>query len=81
MNIKLRLGCYLVAVLAQVAVPATMIWGRERTLAVGSVYKFRTQPVDPYDAFRGRYVSLRIEESHAPLAAGNEIERGRKYMP
>ena len=78
MNLKLRLGCYLVMALAQAAVPATMIWGRERTLAAGSVYKFRTQPVDPYDAFRGRYVSLRIEESHAPLAQGLTVERGQK---
>jgi uncharacterized membrane-anchored protein len=78
MNMKLRLGCYLVMALAQVAVPATMIWGHERTLAAGSVYKFRTQPVDPYDAFRGRYVSLRIEESHAPLAQGLTVERGQK---
>jgi uncharacterized membrane-anchored protein len=78
MNKKLRLGCYLVVALAQVAVPATMIWGHERALTQGAVYIFRTQPVDPYDAFRGRYVRLRIEEDHAPLMSGMQIQPGQK---
>jgi len=45
--------------LAQLAVPA--MWKREQTLRHGSVWKFRTAPVDPVDAFRGRYVALEFE--------------------
>lgn len=51
----------LIVAAGQLAIPATMIWQRERTLREGRAYKFRTQPVDPYDAFRGRYVALRLE--------------------
>ena len=46
---------------AQIAVPASLIWKREQTLGQGSVWKFRTAPVDPVDAFRGRYVALEFE--------------------
>jgi len=35
-----------------------MIQKREQTLRKGEVFLFKTAPVDPYDAFRGRYVSL-----------------------
>jgi uncharacterized membrane-anchored protein len=47
--------------LAQLAVPASLIWKREQTLRHGTVWKFRTAPVDPVDAFRGRYVALEFE--------------------
>jgi len=46
---------------AQLAVPGSLIWKREHTLRQGSVWKFRTAPVDPVDVFRGRYVSLHFE--------------------
>ncbi len=52
---------FVIAVLAQLWVPAWMILQRERTLREGEVYKFKTQPVDPADAFRGRYVWLRLQ--------------------
>ncbi len=35
-----------------------MIRQTERILQKGEVYRFQLQPIDPYDAFRGRYVSL-----------------------
>lgn len=58
---NLVLACFAAVILAQLAVPAWMIVERETTLSQGAVYKFRTQPVDPVDAFRGRYVWLRLE--------------------
>jgi uncharacterized membrane-anchored protein len=56
-----RLLVFAVVGLAQLAVPASLIWKREQTLRHGSVWKFRTAPVDPVDAFRGRYVALEFE--------------------
>ncbi len=53
--------------LAQWAVPASIIWRYETVLAKGKVFKFKTQPVDPYDPFRGRYVALSFELESAPL--------------
>lgn len=47
----------------QVLVPLSMIIKRENTLKHGEVYNFRTAPIDPYDAFRGRYVSLSFEQA------------------
>lgn len=57
----LRLAIFALVALAQLAVPASMIWKRQMTLREGRVWKFRTQPVDPVDAVRGRYLSLRFE--------------------
>lgn len=48
-------------VAAQLTVPAWSIVGHERALREGRVFKFRTRPVDPADAFRGRYVWLSLE--------------------
>lgn len=56
-----RLIVFVLVALAQLAVPASLIWKREQTLRHGSVWKFRTAPVDPVDAFRGRYVALEFE--------------------
>lgn len=47
--------------IVQLAVPAWMIKRRENTLKLGEVFHFKTQPVDPYDAFRGRFVALNFE--------------------
>lgn len=66
----------LVVAAGQLAIPATMIRQRELTLRDGHAYKFRTQPVDPYDAFRGRYVALALEPNTVPgtnFAAGTTI--------
>ena len=50
----LRILIFGVVVVAQLAVPAAMVWQREQTLNHGRVWKFRTAPVDPVDVIRGR---------------------------
>ena len=57
--------------LAQLAVPASMIWKREQTLRHGRVWKLETAPLDPADPFRGRYVALsfKAEEFDWPESA------------
>jgi uncharacterized membrane-anchored protein len=57
--------------LAQWAVPASIIWRYETVLANGKVFKFRTRPVDSYDAFRGRYVALGFTQESASLMDKN----------
>ncbi len=56
---------FLLIALVQIALPAGRIRLYERTLRDGKAFKFRTAPVDPYDAFRGRYVALRFEAGDA----------------
>jgi uncharacterized membrane-anchored protein len=49
-----------------------MITKRESILKNGMQFKFKTAPFDPYDAFRGRYVALQIEENY--VLTPKEIE-------
>jgi hypothetical protein len=56
-----RIGIFIAVALAQLGVPAMMAWGRMQTLTHGQVWKFKTAPVDPEDAVRGRYVMLRFD--------------------
>ena len=57
---KLLITSFILLCLVQTAVPLSMIARREFTLRNGRVYKFKTAPVDPYDAFRGRFVALAV---------------------
>jgi uncharacterized membrane-anchored protein len=69
----------LVAV-AQLSVPSYIIFQREHVLRDGHAYKFRTRPVDPYDAFRGRYVHLWLEAAEVSLPRNEKIESRRKVF-
>lgn len=64
--------------LLQLAVPASMIAGREMTLHHGKQYRFRTAPVDPYDPFRGRYVSLNLMANRVARPEGLKLESRQK---
>lgn len=58
MKRSLAIGLFAAVAAVQLAVAARMIWIQESTLRQGAVYRFRTEPVDPADPFRGRYVQL-----------------------
>lgn len=64
--------------LIQLLVPVLMIAKREHTLRHGAVVKFRTAPVDPYDAFRGRYVALNFESRSVALEERGDFQTGQK---
>lgn len=57
---KLILPAFALMVLAQWMVPVKMILDSEAVLTNGTGYKFRTEPIDPSDPFRGKYVTLRF---------------------
>ena len=59
-------------VVVQLTVPAGMILDRERTLREGQLFKFKTRPIDPADAFRERYVWLSLEPSTVPYSSTNQ---------
>lgn len=66
----------------QLAVPVSMIVSREATLERGTTYRFKTQPVDPYDAFRGRYVQLGFVDTAARIPEGVDVKaRQWIYVP
>jgi uncharacterized membrane-anchored protein len=63
--------------LAQLAAPASLIWKREQTLRHGRVWKLRTAPVDPVDAFRGRYVALEFEAEAQQISPPPNAQYGQ----
>lgn len=75
---NLRVALFLAVGLVQLAVPGWMVFQQEATLRHGTEYKFETEPVDPYDAFRGRYVALRFKAAEVNQAATPEFSRGSK---
>lgn len=68
---------FLIVALIQVALPAGRIRLYERTLRDGKAFKFRTEPVDPYDAFRGRYVALGFETGDVAWNEKDKASHGR----
>ena len=52
---------FVLAALIQLFVPAQMILNRETVLKEGTVYKFKTRPIDPNDPFRGKYITLQYD--------------------
>lgn len=55
---KIKIAGFVIVAMVQLYVPVSMVWEREQVLHEGTVYKFRVQPVDPADPFRGRYITL-----------------------
>lgn len=77
MRKKIIIGLFSCLILIQIVIPVSMIIKREAVLKNGKQFKFKTAPVDPFDAFRGRYVALRIESDSAPNS-GNKFISGQK---
>jgi uncharacterized membrane-anchored protein len=58
---------FLLVALVQLYVPADMILDREKILASGTEYKFKTAPLDPNDPFRGKYIVLSFRQNSIAL--------------
>jgi uncharacterized membrane-anchored protein len=46
---------------AQWLVPGKMIYDSENVVSSGTIFKFKTRPVDPSDPFRGKYITLSFD--------------------
>ncbi len=55
---KTLLSVLIITIFVQILIPTYMIWGKYDVLKNGEEVKIKVAPIDPYDAFRGRYVSL-----------------------
>lgn len=69
---------FAVLAVAQLAVPGSRLLLRELTLRTGARYRFQTAPVDPYDAFRGRFVSVRATADRAPFDGAQVPKHGTR---
>jgi uncharacterized membrane-anchored protein len=72
-----RLLVFVLVAGAQLAVPASLVWERERTLRQGTVWKFRIAPIDPVDAFRGRYIALEFEAEAQQISPPPNVQYGQ----
>ncbi len=77
MKTKLIIGLFLCVAFAQIVTPLSMIVKRESVLKNGTQFKFKTVPIDPYDAFRGRYVALQIKENYVPTIKDIKLSNGQ----
>lgn len=76
MNRRIALTVFALVAALQLAVPAYLIFRYENVLRHGTLHRFRTRPVDPYDAFRGRYVRLSVDAATTTSTASQGLERG-----
>lgn len=63
-------------VLAQLYVPVKWIYEHEMTLRKGALYKFRIEPVDPGDPFRGKYLTIDYEADSVTIEAPSKWSEG-----
>lgn len=68
---------FVVLAVIQLAVPLYMVWRWDDILQNGQRYIWVTAPIDPYDAFRGRYVALQFKENAAPILGSAVLNYGQ----
>ncbi len=73
-------GLFAGLICLQIIVPVSMIVKRESTLRNGAAFRFKTAPIDPYDAFRGRYVALRVEVNKVSKPEGVDVKHRQKVF-
>ena len=54
---------FLLLVIVQWIIPGKTIWEKDQVLKKGDPYKFRTEPVDPSNPFKGKYITLNFAEN------------------
>lgn len=67
---------FLVMCIAQWLVPGKMIYDSETVIVEGTTYKFKTQPIDPSDPFRGKYITLNFDATSIVLNESANWESG-----
>ena len=67
MRKKYLIIAFALMILAQLSFPLKMIIEREIILHKGETFLFKIEPIDPYDAFRGRYVWINYKNLNVDL--------------
>lgn len=74
---KVVLVLFAVLAVFQLAQPLYIAWRWEDILQTGASYRWKTAPVDPSDALRGRYIDLWFKEIKGPVMPGEQINPGQ----
>ena len=61
MKTKYIIILFVILAAVQLWIPAQMISHRESILNEGEAFKFKTEPIDPSDPFKGKYIYLNYE--------------------
>jgi uncharacterized membrane-anchored protein len=77
MSKKLLFLLFVIFAGLQLVLPLSGIVKQEMVLRNGDVFKFKTEPIDPYDPFRGKYVTIRIH-SRVDLPEEHKFEDEQK---
>jgi hypothetical protein len=72
----IALPLFIVMCIAQWLVPGKMIYDSETVIVGGTSYKFKTQPIDPSDPFRGKYITLSFDANSIVVADSGSWESG-----
>jgi len=73
MKTKYVLIAFALTALVQAFVPLKMVYDNHITETQGTVFKFKTEPVDPSDPFRGKYIVLNFEADTLATADKNWV--------
>ena len=60
-SLKIIIVLFLLVAIFQLLVPIKMIYDQENVLNKGKPYKFLTQPIDPNDPFRGKFIRMNYQ--------------------
>ena len=73
-----RIIAFAIYAICLLGFPAKMILDQQAVFNEGTAYKFKCQPVDPSDPFRGKFVRLAFERIEAPTneKSGNSLNYG-----
>ena len=74
---KLALIAFIIIATIQWWMPGSMIWQKEKVLKKGTPYKFETEPVDPSNPFKGKYISLRFKINQIKNSAYSSLDRAQ----
>ena len=77
---KLIIPVFIALAFIQWWVPARMIIRNETVLKKGVPYKFLTEPVDPADPFRGKYISLNFKADEFIFPGKHEFTTGQEVF-
>lgn len=75
-NKKTILILFIFVAIVQLAVPISMIYKKESVSKGGEIYKFQTRPIDPYDPFRGKYITLNFDRKPIEVENTKEWKNG-----
>lgn len=74
---KIKITIFFIVGIIQLFTVFSMIHSHEKVLKNGTQYKMKTEAVDPYDPFRGRYIRLAVNNRLLYLPKNNNYKEGQ----